>query len=223
MYKVLIVEDEPQIAGFVYKKFQKAGFAATVLNSGEHVVATVVELVPDIVVLDVMLPIKDGISCALDIRKFSDVPIIILTAKRADIDRIKGLEAGVDDYVCKPFNAKELVLRAQAILKRCKAVTVSNGLVLDVNNHTLQYDGGEFVKLTKLEFLLLQLLYNRPGRIFSRTQIFDLAYSDNEENSERAVDSHVKNLRKKIKSLGISDVVIDSVYGEGFQFIPPGK
>lgn len=220
MYNLLIVEDEPDIAAYIYKYFQKSDFSPTVLNSGEHVVSTVSQTNPDIILLDVMLPIKDGVTCAKEIREFSNVPIIMLTAKNADIDRIIGLQAGVDDYVCKPFNAKELVLRTMAILRRCKVNAKTSGLTLDTDTLMLRYNNGESIKLTKLEYALFSLLYNRPSRIFSREQVINLAYQDSHDITERAVDSHVKNLRKKIKSFGIDQVVIDCIYGAGYQYIP---
>lgn len=220
MAKVLIVEDERQIAEYIYKYLTHAGFEAIVLNSGEFAVATVKKEQPDLVVLDVMLPVKDGVACCKEIRTFSDVPVIMLTAKSRDIDRIVGLEAGADDYVCKPFNAKELVLRVQAILKRFHvAANVDEGLILDNQNFTITYNE-KMMKLTLLEFSLFQLLVNKPSRIFSRQQIISLAYTEEKDITERAVDSHVKNLRKKIKSLGIEEVVIDCVYGAGYQYLP---
>jgi two-component system response regulator BaeR len=220
MFNILIVEDEPDIAAHLYNYFVKSNFTPTVLNSGEHVVDTVSKTSPDIILLDIMLPVKSGVICAKEIREFSDVPIIMLTAKNTDIDRIIGLQAGVDDYVCKPFNAKELVLRTEAILRRCKVSPKTSGLNLDTDSLLLHYQNGESVKLTKLEYALFSLLYNRPSRIFSREQVISLAYKDSHDITERAVDSHVKNLRKKIKTLGINQVVIDCIYGVGYQFIP---
>jgi len=219
MAKILIVEDERQIAEYVYKYLTKAGFEAVVLNSGEHVIETVKAEYPDLVLLDVMLPVKDGVTCCQEIRQFSDVAVVMLTAKINDIDRIIGLEAGADDYVCKPFNAKELVLRVKAILKRFNIVTKENSFLLDAN--TLQIKHQEkAVKLTKLEYALMQLLYSKPSRIFSRQQIMSLAYTEEKDITDRAIDSHVKNIRKKIKSIGIEQVVIDCIYGAGYQYLP---
>lgn len=220
MSKVLIVEDEIQIAEYLHKYLQKAGFETVILNSGEHVADVVRSELPDLMLLDVMLPVKDGVSCCKEIRTFSDVPVIMLTAKVTEVDRIIGLEAGADDYVCKPFNAKELVLRVQSILKRFKVKDSVNGLQLDKNGYQLKYQQSGAIKLTKLEFALMQLLYAKPSRIYSRQQIIELAYHEEKDITERAVDSHVKNIRKKIRSLGIDAVVIDCIYGAGYQFIP---
>jgi len=220
MTKILIVEDERQIAEYLNKYLKNAGFDTLLLNNGEKVIETVKVESPDLILLDVMLPIKDGVTCCKELRVFSDVPVIMLTAKIAEIDRIIGLEAGADDYVCKPFNAKELVLRVKAVLKRFHIVDSIKGLVLDKSGHQLKYQHSEAIKLTKLEFALMQLLYAKPSRIFSRQQIMDLAYQEERDITERAVDSHVKNLRKKIRSLGIDSVVIECIYGAGYQYIP---
>jgi len=220
MAKILIVEDERQIAEYLHKYLKNAGFEILILNNGEHVIETVRSESPDLVLLDLMLPVKDGVTCCKEIREFSDVAIIMLTAKITEIDRIIGLEAGADDYVCKPFNAKELVLRVKSILRRFNISQPSEGLLLDKNGYQLKYQQADAVKLTKLEFALMQLLYSKPSRIYSRQQIMDLAYQEERDITERAVDSHVKNLRKKIRALGIDSVVIECVYGAGYQYIP---
>jgi two-component system response regulator BaeR len=139
MATVLIVEDESQIAGFIHKYLKKDGFDTIILNDGQNVVETVKTQYPDLVLLDVMLPIKDGITCCKKIRAFSDVPVMMLTAKIDDMDRIIGLQAGADDYVCKPFNAKELVLRIKAILKRLKVPTTDLSFKLDNEAMKLTY------------------------------------------------------------------------------------
>jgi two-component system response regulator BaeR len=220
MTKILIVEDERQIAEYLNKYLKNSGFETLILNNGENVIQTVRSELPDLILLDVMLPIKDGITCCKELRVFSDVPVIMLTAKITEIDRIIGLEAGADDYVCKPLNAKELVLRVKAILKRFNVVDTIEGLYLDRSAYQLTYQQTASIKLTKLEFTLMNLLYSKPSRIYSRQQIMDLAYIEERDITERAVDSHVKNLRKKIRSLGIDTVVVDCVYGAGYQYIP---
>ena len=219
MAKVLIVEDERQIAAYLVKYLKHSGFDTLVLNSGERVTETVKSEQPDLIILDVMLPVKDGVTVCKEVRAFSDVAIMMLTAKVTEIDRIIGLEAGADDYVCKPFNAKELVLRVKAILKRLNIATDNHKLHLSGATQQLGF-ADKKVKLTKLEFALMALLYGKPSRIFSRQQIMDLAYVEEKNITDRAVDSHVKNLRKKIKSLGINDTVIECVYGAGYQYLP---
>ncbi|TQV89487.1 response regulator transcription factor [Aliikangiella coralliicola] len=218
---ILIVEDERQIAEYLYKYLTKSGFEVSTLNSGEHVVETVKSQHPDLIILDLMLPVKDGVSCCKELRLFSDVPVIMLTAKVSDIDRIIGLEAGADDYVCKPFNAKELVLRVKSILKRAGfKSSKSEGFRLNKQTQELEFNGSS-QKLTRLEYALIRLLFNKPGRIFSRQEIINLAYVEERDITERAVDSHVKNIRKKIRNLGIDTVVIECVYSAGYQLIPP--
>ena len=221
MIKVLIVEDEREIAAHVAKYIAHEGFQAIVLNSGEMVIDTVKKELPDIIILDVMLPVKDGVTCCKEIRAFSDIPIIMLTARKTEHDRIIGLQAGVDDYVCKPFSAKELMLRIQAVLKRSGVENnvIAPGLQLDKNGYLLKYNSQE-IKLTHLEFSLLSLLSQKPGRIYSREQIIELAYNNQPDISDRAIDSHIKNIRKKIRSLNIDQNVIETTYGAGFRFIP---
>lgn len=220
MVKVLIVEDESMIAAQVAKYITREGYQPIILNSGEKVIETVKAQLPDIIILDVMLPVKDGVSCCKDIREFSDTPIIMLTARKTENDRVIGLQAGVDDYVCKPFSAKELMLRIKVILKRSGITnTVENsGFALDKNGFLLKYQNNE-VKLTNLEFSLLKLLMHMPGRIYSRDQILELAYKNNRDISDRAIDSHIKNIRKKIRKINIEQNVIETIYGAGFRFI----
>ncbi len=221
MIKVLVVEDEREIAAHVAKYITREGFRPIILNSGEYVIETVKQELPDIIILDVMLPVKDGVLCCKEIREFSDTPIIMLTAKKTENDRIVGLQAGVDDYVCKPFSAKELMLRIRAILKRSGIETEQegSGLQLDKNGFFLKFNG-KATKLTNLEFSLLNLLMQKPGRIYSREQIIDLAYKNEPDISDRAIDSHIKNIRKKLRTLEIKENVIETIYGAGFRYVP---
>lgn len=221
MIKILVVEDEREIAEHVVKYIKRDGYQPIVLSSGEKAVETVKSELPDLIILDVMLPVKDGVTCCKEIRTFSEVPIIMLTAKKTENDRIIGLEAGVDDYVCKPFSAKELMLRIHAVLKRSGIIAeeVISGLVLDKNGYFLKYQDQQ-IKLTHLEFSLLNLLIQKPGRIFSREQIIELAYNNARDISDRAIDSHIKNIRKKIRQINIEKNVIETTYGAGFRFIP---
>lgn len=220
MVKVLIVEDESMIAAQVAKYITREGYQPIILNSGEKVIETVKQQLPDIIILDVMLPVKDGVSCCKEIREFSDTPIIMLTAKKTENDRVVGLQAGVDDYVCKPFSAKELMLRIKVILKRAGITNKveDSGLILDKDGFLLKHQSNE-VKLTNLEFSLLKLLMHKPGRIYSRELILELAYNNNRDISDRAIDSHIKNIRKKIRKLNIEKNVIETIYGAGFRFI----
>jgi len=159
------------------------------------------------------------VQCCKEIREFSDTPIIMLTAKKTENDRIIGLQAGVDDYVCKPFSAKELMLRIQAILKRSGIDSKQDisGLYLDKNGLLMCYQG-EQVKLTLLEFSLMGLLMKKVGRIYSRGQIIDLAYKNEPDISDRAIDSHIKNIRKKLRTLNVENNAIETIYGAGFRY-----
>ena len=221
MIKVLVVEDEREIAAQLAKYIVREGYQPVILNSGETVIETVKQELPDIIILDVMLPVKDGVRCCKEIREFSEIPIIMLTAKKGESDRILGLQAGVDDYVCKPFSAKELMLRVNVILKRSGIANkrVIEGLQLDKYGYLLRIDNKE-VKLTNLEFSLLNLLMQKSGRIYSRSQIIELAYKNDRGISDRAIDSHIKNIRKKIRSLGIEANMIETIYGAGFRYVP---
>ena len=223
MANILIVEDDLEIAENVALFLQASNFTTQHLDSGEHVVATVRENEPDLILLDLMLPVMDGLECCKQIRTFSDVPIVMLTAKTQEISRLIGLEAGADDYICKPFSAPELVLRIKAILKRTlkhKAEVVDEGLQLNMDSFRLSYRG-QTAELTHLEFNLFSLLYQHPQRIYSRAQILDLAYPDMRDISDRAIDSHVKNIRLKAKKIGLQSNIIESVYGAGYRYVQP--
>lgn len=220
MSHILLVEDDLEIAENVLLFLDAQHYKTTHLTTGECVVETVRVEQPDLILLDLMLPVKGGTECCKEIRNFSDVPIIMLTAKVEEIDRLVGLEAGADDYVCKPFSAMELMLRIKAILKRTQKISSSNGFHLNQDTLKVSYLNNS-AELTYLEFNLFNLLYQSPERIYSRAQILDLAYPDMRDISDRTVDAHVKNIRNKIKSLGINDVVVESVYGAGYRFSTP--
>ncbi len=218
MHEILIVEDEDAIAEHLTKFLKKENYGVSHLDSGLDVVESVKNNAPDLILLDLMLPHKDGLTCCQEIRKFSDVPIIMLTAKAEEIERIIGLQAGADDYVCKPFSAVELILRIKTVLKRSYQTISTKHLHLDTENYFLHYKNNR-CELSQIEFVLFNLLYQKPGRIYSRKEIFELAYPDDREIFDRAIDSQVKNLRKKIKNLNINETVIDSVYGAGYRYI----
>lgn len=220
MDHILIVEDEVEIANHLARFFQASGFTTTHLKDGLDVISEVTKTSPSLVILDVMLPGKDGFTCCKEIRIFSEVPIIMLTAKVNEADRLIGLGAGADDYVCKPFSAPELVMRVKAILKRTKGQVSSQVLSVDKEKQLVLYKNVK-VNLTALEFGLFLLLYNSPERIYSREQIIDLAYPDLRDITDRAIDSHVKNIRKRFKQSGAEERVIESVYGAGYKLVLP--
>ena len=224
--RILIVEDEVKIAQILVDYLQNDGFLTDVLTTGEEAVERVKESKPDFVILDLMLPEKDGMTICREIRKFSMVPIMMLTAKVDEIDRLMGLEIGADDYVCKPFLPREVVARVKTILRRVsgvpKAVESSESL-LSYRSMTLQPNKyhclilNERVELTPVEFRLLQAMVAQPGRVFSRDNLMEASYPDGRVVSDRTVDSHVKNLRKKVLSVSGAEDLIHSVYGVGYK------
>jgi len=220
MEHILIVEDEVEIANHLARFFQASGFSTSHLKDGLGVISEVKKTSPSLVILDIMLPGKDGVTCCEEIRSFSEVPIIMLTAKVNEIDRLVGLGAGADDYVCKPFSAPELVMRVKAILKRSQNQLPSKTLTIDKNKQLVFYKN-EKVNLTALEYALFLLLFNSPERIYSREHIIDLAYPDLRDITDRAIDSHVKNIRKRFKQIGAHEKIIESVYGAGYKLVLP--
>ncbi|WP_419146918.1 response regulator [Pseudoalteromonas 'SMAR'] len=216
--QLLLVEDDLDIAEQVLLFFRASGFAMHHIADGAEVVSWVERNQPDAILMDIMLPNQDGVSCLQQIRAFSEVPIVMLTAKVTEGDRLKGLEFGADDYVCKPFSAAELVMRMKAILRRC-ANTNAYQKPIEVDNAALSVKlNGQALPLTKVEFDVFALLYRAPNRVFSRQQILDHIQPDNFDISDRVIDSHIKNIRKKIKLLGLSTKVVESVYGAGYRF-----
>lgn len=221
-HTILIVEDEADIADVTQVYLQAQGLNTHWFNQGLNVVEWVKQHEPSVIILDLMLPGKDGLSICQDIRQFSDVPIIMTTAKVQEVDRLIGLEVGADDYVCKPFSTKELVARVNAMLRRIDRQVIQSAPALQLveGSYTVMYQG-QRVELTQIEFNLFQLLYLHPGRIYSRGQILDLVYSDFREVSDRTVDSHVRNLRKKLAQLSLPNDPIRSVYGAGYAYEIP--
>lgn len=224
MERILIVEDEPKIADLLQKYLQNANFQTDWLANGTEVSAWVKAHSPALILLDVMLPGKDGLSVCKDIRQFSGVPIIMLTARVEEIDRLLGLELGADDYICKPFSPREVVARVKAVLRRWESVTHASqtdtapgALVLE-RDRLIVRSGQAEVSLTLVEFELLEILYKQPGRIFGRDQLMSKVYSDNRIVSDRTIDSHIKKLRKKLSEILANQEVIHSVYSVGYKF-----
>jgi len=217
--KVLIVEDEPKLASLLSDYLQQAGFAASRLDNGLEVVSWVRENRPDLVLLDLMLPGRDGLEVCKEIRSFSAVPILMVTARVEEIDRLLGLELGADDYICKPFSPREVVARVKAVLRRAGggATTQNQGLVLDESRYLATLHGHD-LDLTAVEFKLLQFMMNNPGRIYSRSQLMDRIYPDQRTVGDRTIDSHVKKLRKKLAAVSPEEELIHSVYGVGYKY-----
>ena len=225
---VLIVEDEPKIAELLRDYLVAAGFIPTIVEHGDLAVAEVRKNTPALVLLDIMLPGMDGMEACREIRKFSTVPIIMLTARVEEIDRIVGLELGADDYVCKPFSPREIVARVKAVLRRGQPVQVDlqikvGPISMDCASREVSVSGRN-VNLTPNEFALLKALMTRPSRVFTRGELLNLVQGYSFEGYERTIDSHIKNLRKKMGEMLPEQEVISTVYGIGYKLgVVPGS
>lgn len=221
-HKILIVDDEPHIRDVITFALQRAGMRVSTARDGSEALMAWRRTVPDLIVLDIGMPERDGLEVCRQIRRTSEVPILFLSARDEEIDRIIGLEIGGDDYVSKPFSPRELVARVKAILKRASgpaqpvtAVTVRGPLRLDRAAHSVTWNQ-ERVALTALELAVLAALMGRPGMVFTRAQLMAAAYGGGIHVSERTIDSHVRNLRAKFAAVGCPSVV-STVHGVGFR------
>ncbi|WP_224983270.1 response regulator [Geomonas agri] len=221
---IMIVEDEEKLASLLGDYLKQSGFETVWIANGTEVVPRVRERQPDLVLLDLMLPGRDGLEICKEIRTFSQLPIIMITARVEEIDRLLGLELGADDYICKPFSPREVVARVKTVLRRTvEPPAASNGgLTLDQDRYSAQWQGHD-LDLTVVEFKLLHFLYLNPGRIYSRTQLMDRIYSDQRIVSDRTIDSHIKKLRKKISAVAPDQELIHSIYGAGYKYEPPSQ
>ena len=210
---ILIVEDEPKLAALEADYLKAEGFETHTIADGREVVPWVRAQAPDLILLDLMLPGRDGLDVCRDLRTFSDVPVIMVTAKVEEIDRLIGLDLGADDYVCKPFSVRELVARVRAILRRRR--TPSTALVLDYERHVAELDG-RALDLTPVEFRLLRALASAPGRVFARERLLERLYEDHRVVTDRTVDAHVKNLRRKLEEVRPGEELVRSIYGVGY-------
>lgn len=216
--KILIVEDEEKLAALLRDFLQQAGFEPVCLANGAVAVDMVRELKPELILLDLMLPGRDGIDICKEIRTFSAVPIIMVTARVEEIDRLLGLELGADDYVCKPFSPREVIARVKAVLRRFDGKgSPETGLVLDEARYRATLDGHD-LELTVVEFRLLQLLAAHPGHIYTRQQLMDRIYPDQRSVADRTIDSHIKKLRRKIAETVPGREIIHAVYSAGYKF-----
>lgn len=221
--KILIVEDEARLAKLHEDYLKAAGFETACLDSGDKVVPEVQRQEPALIILDLMLPKKDGLEVCKELRGFSNVPIIMVTARVEEIDRLLGLELGADDYICKPFSPREVVARVKTVLRRSAPAQAAEsdpgGLRLDESRLSAWVDGAA-LDLTALEFKLLSILARHPGRVYSRGQLMELLYSDQRVVCDRTIDSHIKKLRKRISAAGAKADLIQSVYGVGYKYEP---
>lgn len=217
MSHILVVEDEPKLAALIRDYLVAGGLQASILERGEGAVAWVREHQPAAILLDINLPGLDGLSICRELRSFSDVPILLVTARVEEIDRLLGLELGADDYICKPFSPREVVARVRAVLRRMNPSTRKDASAVELDEDRFEARvHGQALTLTPVEFRLLGKLVSQPGRVFSREQLIGALYADHRVVSDRTVDSHVKNLRRKLSELGVDP--ISAVYGVGYRF-----
>ncbi len=222
MKKILVVDDEPKIVLLARDYLERAGFEVLSAGDGKTAIASIRGSKPDLIVLDLGLPEMDGLDVTRAIRKESNVPIVMLTARGEETDKLVGLELGADDYMTKPFSPKELVARIRAVLRRFEAAAAGSeiirtgDLVLDVPRMQATV-GGKQVELTPTEFQLLATLAREPGRIFTRAQLLDAVRGTAFESYERAIDAHIKNIRRKIEPDPHEPRYILMIYGVGYK------
>ena len=214
---ILIVEDEPKLAALLKDYLEQAGFSTAWFADGTSAAAAIPALRPAVLLLDLMLPGKDGLTLCREVRGYSQVPIIMLTARIDEIDRLLGLELGADDYVCKPFSPREVVARVKAVLRRGQLAPATTPLRLDIEGYRAFWQGQD-LELTAVEFNLLALLAGQPGRIFTRQQLMDHIYPDQRVVCDRTIDSHIKKLRRKLQRHDPAAEPIHSLYGVGYKF-----
>ncbi len=218
---ILVVDDEPKVARLARDYLEKNGFRVLTASDGQSALATARREKPDLVVLDLMLPVMDGREVCRILRREGDVPIIMLTALSEEIDQVTGLEIGADDYITKPFSPRALVARVRALLRRTSGdvrmpnVIRAGRLEIDAQKHSAMFDGFP-LKLTPNEFKLLQILASRPGQTITREQLLDDLHGT-VSSMDRSVDSHIKNLRKKLEGAS-GEAMIETVYGIGYRF-----
>ena len=226
MRTILVVEDEPQIAGLVRDYLEHAGYAVLTAGDGAGGLALARTRRPDAIILDLGLPRVDGLDVIRSLRRDSIVPIVILTARGDEIDRVTGLELGADDYVVKPFSPKELVARVRAVLRRVDGRAdlqeriVAGDLVLDLGRRRVTV-GDRRVDLTPTEFELLAALAREPGRVWTRSQLLDAVHGFSLETYERAIDGHIRNLRRKLEPDDASPRYVRTVHGVGYALAEP--
>jgi DNA-binding response OmpR family regulator len=226
MRTILVVEDEPQIAGLVRDYLEHAGFAVLTAGDGAGALALARTRRPDAILLDLGLPRIDGLDVIRALRRDSAVPIVILSARGDETDRVTGLELGADDYVVKPFSPKELVARVRAVLRRVEArpkpdqLIVTGDLEVDLARRRVTADGRR-VDLTPTEFELLATLAREPGRVWTRSQLLDAVHGFSLETYERAIDGHIRNLRRKLEPDDASPRYVRTVHGVGYALAEP--
>lgn len=226
--RILIVEDEPKIAALLRDYLKAEGHEVRLCDHGDAAEAAALDWPADVVLLDVRLPGRDGMTICTALRAKSRVPILMLTARIEEQDRLQGLDAGADDYVCKPFSPREVVARVRALLRRAAPASASPATASSAAKLQLDPDGlaahwaGQPLALTVVEFRLLATLAHRPGTVHTRAQLIDAAYTDWRDVSERTIDSHLRNLRRKLAQAGAPENLIEAVYGAGYRLARGG-
>ena len=218
MDTILIVEDEPKLAALMHDYLSLAGYAVHCLDNGLEVVPWVRSHAPRLILLDLMLPGRDGLDICRELRGFSAIPVIMITARVEEVDRLLGLDLGADDYICKPFSPREVVARVKAILRRSPQFeqVARARLQIDEAQYRASFDGVA-LDLTPVELRLLNTFARAPGRVFSRDQLLDKLYSDHRVVTDRTVDSHIRNLRRKLAQASPGQDPIQSLYGVGYK------
>ncbi|MDB5954678.1 response regulator [Ramlibacter sp.] len=221
MKTIFVVEDEHDIASVLVDYLRAAGFEPRHFADGEAALQAALTAPPALLLLDLMLPGRSGLEVLREIRQRSGVPVVMLTARVDEVDRLLGLELGADDYICKPFSPREVVARVKAVLRRMgdEGAAPPSRLQVEEASRSALLDGHR-LHLTPKEFALLATMSARPGRIYSRAQLLELVYPDALEANERTLDSHIKNLRRKLATAVPGHDWIRSVYGVGFSFEP---
>jgi two-component system, OmpR family, response regulator BaeR len=227
---ILIVEDEPKLAALLQDYLHAAGFATEWIADGALALARLRDPIdrpaPALLLLDVMLPGLDGLEVCRAVREFSALPILINSARVEELDRLLGLELGADDYVCKPWSPREMVARVRALLRRAQGrlappqlLPVAGGFAVDEPGQRIGWQG-QVLTLTPVEYRLLRLMLGQPGRVFERATLLDQIHEEFRDVSDRVVDSHIKNIRRKLAALSPAQDCIVSVYGVGYRFEP---
>jgi len=226
--KILIVEDEKKLVAILKGYLEQAGFAVATAFDGQHALTAFRHEKPALVLLDLNLPVLDGLDVCRALRKESNVPVIMVTARAEEADRLIGLELGADDYIVKPFSPREVVARVRAVLRRTEgeplraATLVAGDMTLDLEKHSARL-GQRELELTPTEFNLLATLMQQPGRAFTRLQLLDDALGETFDGYERTIDAHIKNLRQKIERDPKNPAYILTVFGIGYKFAERGE
>ncbi|MBL7005221.1 MAG: response regulator [Gammaproteobacteria bacterium] len=216
---ILIIEDEVKIATLLQDYLHQSGYETSLIHDGAEALATVDKQTPDLILLDIMLPNMNGLDICREVRKTKNTPIIFLTAKVDEIDRIIGLEIGADDYVCKPFSPREVVARVSSVLRRFNIANIPNQSEIKIDEYTYKVTVyGRAIELTAVEFQLFKTMFKQPGRVYSRQQLMDSIYDDHRIVSNRTIDSHIKKLRQNLHGAANNQEFIHSVYGVGYKF-----